>query len=280
MLKLTNGTSIPYSGSLASNASKNHYPPEIMQNDIDTSKLEDMEQTLYEAEALVNVVSGLSRRKGGCPACTSSARVIAIGKVHPLESGSLTFRNISGPGHYTLTLRYMDCLSWSLCGDYWTRRWGLRLRVNDGEETYVYLRKIGDLKAIKEFSMGLYLDQDINSIILDNPETDGPSMDSIILKKHSNSNLNKPKGAVWAMGFSSEDPLAGNHWILYALRCIVDYMLDAAMFACAISIIGFVTYIVFGYVRRMYRHVYQPVDNSDTAGYILQSVSDTNASIA
>jgi hypothetical protein len=280
MLKLTNGTSIPYSGSLASSASKNHNPPEIMQNDIDTSKLEEVEQTLYEAEALVNVVSGLSRRKGGCPSCSSSARVIAIGKVHPLESGSLTFRNISGPGHHTLTLRYMDCLSWSVCGDYWTRRWGLRLRINDGEETYVYLRKIGDLKAVKEFSMGLYLDQDVNSITLDNPETDGPSMDSIILKKHSNSNFNKSKGAVWTIGFSSEDPLAGDHWILYALRCIVDYMLDAAIFACAISTVGFAIYVLFGYISRMYRHVYQPVGNSDIAEYSLQNVSDTNTSIA
>ncbi|KAG2188296.1 hypothetical protein INT44_001049 [Umbelopsis vinacea] len=280
MLKLTNGTSIPYSDSLAGNASKNHYPPEIMQNDIDTSKLEDMEQTLYEAEALVNVVSGLSRRKGGCPACSSSARVIAIGKVHPLESGSLTFRNITGSGHYTLTLRYMDCLSWSVCGDYWTRRWGLRLRINDGEETYVYLRKIGDFKAVKEFSMGLYLDQDVNSITLDNPEADGPSMDSIILKKHLNSNFNTSKGAVWTTGFSSEDPLAGDHWILYAMRCIVDYMLDAAIFACGISTVGFVTYILCGYFSKWYRHVYQLVGNSDLGEYTLENVSDTNTSIA
>ncbi|KAI8583186.1 hypothetical protein K450DRAFT_224624 [Umbelopsis ramanniana AG] len=237
MLKLTNGTSIPYSDSLTSNASKNHYPPEIMQNDIDTSKLEDVEQTLYEAEALVNVVSGL-------------------------------------------TLRYMDCLSWSLCGDYWTRRWGLRLRINDGEETYVYLRKIGDLKAVKEFSMGLYLDRDINSITLDNPEANGPSMDSIILKKHPNSNFNTSKGAVWTTGFSSEDPLAGDHWILYTLRCIVDYMLDAAIFACGISTFGFVIYLLYGYFSRLYRHVYQPVGDTDIGEYTLQNVSETNTSIA
>jgi hypothetical protein len=283
MLKLTNGSSIPYSSDLPigddgeSDSSNDNIDSYVSAG----NDKEPVEETLYEAEALINAVSGLSRRKGGCPSCTSRSRVIAIGKVHPLESGSLTFRNISGPGHYTIILRYMDCLSWSVCGDYWDRRWGLRLRVNDGDGTYVWLRKLGDLTAVSQFSMGIYLDQDNNTITLDNPEGDGPSMDSIILRKNTDQNVKMAHGAVWSLGFSSEDPIAGDHWILYSLRCIFDYMLDVTLLTCACTVIGVIAYFTIRFIRNnIHRLSYQPVDNSGAADFTLQRVSNSQLSLA
>ncbi|KAM3589411.1 hypothetical protein VKS41_000274 [Umbelopsis sp. WA50703] len=266
MLKLTNGTSVPYS-----DAEDNHSSDDISfsTGDADgssTGKVELVSETIYEAEAIVNSVSGLSRRKGGCAACTSQARVIAIGKVHPLESGTLTFNNVTGPGHYKIILRYMDCLSWSSCGDYWTRRWGLRLRVNDGESTYIWLRKIGNLKDVRQFSMGVYLDKSINSITLDNPEGDGPSMDSIIMIRSSDQSVQKSNGIIWTLGTSSEDPLAGDFWLLNGLRYIFDYFLDAALLFTGILLLGTCTYFVIRYFqRRMARRkpTYQQVQSSD-----------------
>ncbi|GAB5587329.1 hypothetical protein Unana1_02229 [Umbelopsis nana] len=273
MLKLTNGSSIPYTDDSSkgiANADNYASPP-----------AESVTETLYEAEALSNSVSGLSRRKGGCPACSLRSRVIAIGKVHPLESGSLTFRNISGPGHYTLILRYMDCLSWSVCGDYWVRRWGLRLRVNAGDSSYVYLRKLGDLTAVSQFSMGIYLDQDVNTITLDNPEGDGPSMDSIILRKSADQSMKLDKGLVWPLGISSEDPIAGDHWILYGLRCVCDYILDVTLLVCGCTAAGFIAYFTVRLISsNIHRFTYQPVDHSDMADMTLQSISDSQLSLA
>lgn len=266
MLKLTNGTSVPYSDGVGDQSSTNSSVVTSMKDDSSTDKVEGLAETTYEAEAIVNSVSGLSRRKGGCAACTSQARVIAIGKVHPLESGSLTFNNITGPGHYKIVLRYMDCLSWSSCGDYWTRRWGLRLRVNNGESTYVWLRKIGNLKDVRQFTMGVYLDKDINSITLDNPEGDGPSMDSIMLIRSSDQSGQKPKGEIWTLGIFSEDPLAGDFWILTSLRYIFDYLLDAAVLLSGLSILGAGAYFTVQCVKKRMaklRPTYQQVQSSD-----------------
>jgi hypothetical protein len=160
----------------------------------------------------------------------------------------------------------MDCLSWSSCGDYWTRRWGLRLRVNNGESTYIWLRKIGNLKDVRQFSMGVYLDKSINSITLDNPEGDGPSMDSIIMIRSSDQNVQKSNGIIWTLGTSSEDPLAGDFWLLNGLRYIFDYFLDAALLFTGILLLGTCTYFVIRYFqRRMARRksTYQQVQSSD-----------------
>ncbi|KAG2186131.1 hypothetical protein INT43_002569, partial [Umbelopsis isabellina] len=266
MLKLSNGTSVPYLEGVDNQSSNDTSFVTGIKDASSTGKVEVLAESIYEAEAIVNSVSGLSRRKGGCAACTSQARVIAIGKVHPLESGSLTFNNITGPGHYKIVLRYMDCLSWSSCGDYWTRRWGLRLRVNHGESTYVWLRKIGNLEDVRQFSMGVYLDKDINSITLDNPEGDGPSMDSIMLIRSSDQSVQKLKGEIWTLGTSSEDPLAGDFWILTGLRYIFDYLLDAAILLSGLSLLGAGAYFTVRCVKiRMarLRPSYQQVQSSD-----------------
>ncbi|KAJ2962025.1 hypothetical protein NQZ79_g2826 [Umbelopsis isabellina] len=283
MLKLTNGTSVPYSEGVDDQNSNDISVSTGIKDVSSTGKVEVLGETIYEAEAIVNSVSGLSRRKGGCAACTSQARVIAIGKVHPLESGSLTFNNITGPGHYKIVLRYMDCLSWSSCGDYWTRRWGLRLRVNDGESTYVWLRKIGNLKDVRQFSMGVYLEKDINSITLDNPEGDGPSMDSIMLIRSSDQSVQKSKGEIWTLGTLSEDPLAGDFWILTGMRYIFDYMLDAAILLSGLSVLGAGAYFTFRCITKKMatlRPTYQQVQSSDETELPTVQFLDSTTNIA
>lgn len=100
----------------------------------------------YEAEDLANQVHGLARRKG-CQLCSGGAYVMAIGNVNRPQTGSVTFRNITALAapqnttqRFRLTVRYLDCFSWSTCGDFFTRRWHTQIRLVEDNTTVSQLR--------------------------------------------------------------------------------------------------------------------------------------------
>ncbi|KAI9252374.1 glycoside hydrolase superfamily [Phascolomyces articulosus] len=142
----------------------------------------------YEAEGLNNLVQGLARRKG-CALCSGGAYVMAIGNVNRPQTGTLIYRNITaslGPGEYTMRINYLDCFSWSTCGDFFTRRWHLRIRVNNGEPYWISLKSKRNPTITSDYSIGIVLDkQENNEIIFDDPNAYGPSIDYIELTPHT-----------------------------------------------------------------------------------------------
>ncbi|KAG2225364.1 hypothetical protein INT45_005608 [Circinella minor] len=163
----------------------------IEQNTADASV--SLRAIRYEAEGLNNLVQGLARRKG-CELCSGGAYVMAIGNVNRPQTGTLIYRNItasSGPGEYIMRIQYLDCFSWSTCGDFFTRRWNLRIRVNQGEPFWVYLKSKRNPTVTSDYSIGIVLDKDENNeIIFDDPNAYGPSIDYIELIPRNNDNNN------------------------------------------------------------------------------------------
>ncbi|KAI8146691.1 glycoside hydrolase superfamily [Fennellomyces sp. T-0311] len=162
--------------------------------------------TRYEAEALENLVQGLARRKG-CELCSGGAYVMAIGNVNRPQTGTLIFRNITvTPGAYTMRIQYLDCFSWSTCGDFFTRRWHLRIRVNDGEPFWVAVKSKRNPVATGQYAIGVVL-ENVNQIVFDDPFNYGPSIDYIELTPR---NEDASHGSnVFELSFmESGDPLA------------------------------------------------------------------------
>ncbi|KAI9323712.1 glycoside hydrolase superfamily [Dichotomocladium elegans] len=140
-----------------------------------------LDRRRYEAEDLSNLVLGLSRRKG-CRSCSGEAHVVAIGNVNRPQTGALHFRNIVGQGVYTMTIRYLDCFSWNTCGDFFSRRWDLRVKINDGKPFWLSLKSKRNRLAADEYSLGVVLLKgNHNVIVFDNPDGYGPSIDYIDL---------------------------------------------------------------------------------------------------
>lgn len=127
----------------------------------------------YEAEDIKNTVYGLARRKG-CLSCSGGAYVIAVGKVNDPQTGTLQFNNIQikDTGHYTLTIRYLDCFSWAPCSNFWTKRWKLRIRVDNNikkQPLMISLRSHSKVEKGGEFTVGVILKRGTHNIFLDNP---------------------------------------------------------------------------------------------------------------
>lgn len=151
------------------------YQPNDNNNDINKKKGEKENTILrFEAEDLNNIVYGLARRKG-CLSCSGGAYVMALGNINNPETGTLQFKDIQidKTGIYQMTVRYLDCFSWSTCGDFWTRRWHLRIRIdnNIGKKPPLMLALKSNRHVEKgsEFTFGVMLKRGVHNIYLDNP---------------------------------------------------------------------------------------------------------------
>lgn len=136
------------------------------------SMIENTNEDLYPAASLNNTIHGLARRRG-LEKAIGEAYVIALGNVNPPETGALTFNQVKGRGVYAMKIHYRDCFSWQPCGTKFTRRWNLRVTVNDGEPTWISLKSSHHWLSqhYNHYTMGIILTQDgDNHIHFDNPD--------------------------------------------------------------------------------------------------------------
>lgn len=136
------------------------------------SIIANTDEEVYPAASLSNNVHGLARRRG-LKKAIGDAYVIALGNVNPPETGALTFHQVKGRGVYAMGITYRDCFSWDPCGNKFTRRWKLRVTVNDGEPTWISLRSshhwLGQQR--NRYTMGIVLTEgENNDIHFDNPD--------------------------------------------------------------------------------------------------------------
>ncbi|CAO3594580.1 unnamed protein product [Absidia cylindrospora] len=275
MFKLTNGT---ISGSKGNQFIDIDIGPSTFPEK-HTDNLHDSTATRYEAEGLDNMVYGLARRRG-CLSCSGGAQVIALGKVNHPQTGTLQFRDIKieQAGTYKLTIGYLDCFSWTTCGDYWTRRWELRISLNSDQyhvgtwdPMIIALKSLGKMETARQYALGMVLSTEgtIN-ITLDNPNglainfLIGPSIDYVDLEwmdgglgSHGHNTSYLYLLPFW----QSHDPLASeNAWLV---RWLMDYFWECVLVASAIVIAIYGIWHLYNHLmgrRRSYTSI--PSSNS------------------
>lgn len=215
----------------------------------------------YEAEDLNNMVYGLARRRG-CLTCSGGAQVIALGRVNSPQTGALRFRDIkvNRAGQYKLTIGYLDCYSWTTCGDRWNRRWrlGISTTATKGRSLTIDLKAVGKVETVGRYSLGMELPEGTLDITLDNPLGYGPSIDYMELEwMVSGSGRRLFLLPFWQSG----DPLASEHMKL--ARWIVDYFYEGIAALLLLGASGYGLWVVGKYLRNRRRPKYLAVDSSD-----------------
>ncbi|CAO3596204.1 unnamed protein product [Absidia cylindrospora] len=269
MAKLTNGTiDQHFSDSLESHNMEDDHSSAISTTNQNYYQSKSIKR--YEAEKLDNMVYGLARRRG-CLSCSGGAQVIALGKVNSPQTGTLQFRNIKldQTGEYRLTIGYLDCFSWTTCGDYWTRRWGLRISLENHDQHHwvnrltVALKSLGQMETSRRFTLGLtVMKEEALDITFDNPDGYGPSIDYIEIQRvgeltddgHKNTYLYTLP--IW----QTDDLLASESATL--ARWIVDYFWEWLAVVASIGFTGGGFWL--GYVKYTNRrNKYSILDSSN-----------------
>lgn len=226
------------------------------------SIIDNTDEKVYPAASLSNSVHGLARRRG-LKKAIGDAYVIALGNVNPPETGALTFHQVKGRGIYAMIITYRDCFSWDPCGNKFSRRWNLRVTVNDGEPTWISLRSshhwLGQQR--NRYTMGIVLTEgENNDIHFDNPDGFGkyhfsyadkchwpffisaPSIEGITLRRlrdlpevvvAGNGDDDHPTAFILSP-MESGDPLAPQGALPELGRLIVDYTWEWVIFALLI----------------------------------------------
>ncbi|KAI8344242.1 hypothetical protein BC941DRAFT_6754 [Chlamydoabsidia padenii] len=228
--------------------------------------------TRYEAEDLNNMVYGLARRRG-CLSCSGGAQVIALGKVNHPQTGALRFRNIKliRPGKYKLTIGYLNCYSWTTCGDKWTRRWNLGISVKNSlqmdpwNHLTIALKKRGKAEETGLFTLGMMLQTEgLLDITLDNPHGYGPSIDYIELEWIDEQQIGngQNKSYLYLLPFwQSGDPLASENTAF--ARTLVDYFWEWIAVTVLLTTIGYGIYVLYKYFNGR-KHKYMAVLSSNS----------------
>ncbi|SAM08902.1 hypothetical protein [Absidia glauca] len=217
----------------------------------------------YEAEDLNNMVYGLARRRG-CLTCSGGAQVIALGRVNSPQTGALEFRDIKldRPGKYKLTIGYLDCYSWTTCGDRWNRRWRLGIYTTATKSRPPFtidLKAVGKVETVGWYSLGMELPEDTLDITLENPLGYGPSIDYIELEWMDDLSGSKP--ALFLLPFwQSGDPLASEH--MKFVRWIVDYFYEWIAVLLLVGAFGYALWMLGKYLANR-RPKYLAVDSLD-----------------
>ncbi|KAI7879047.1 glycoside hydrolase [Lichtheimia hyalospora FSU 10163] len=196
------------------------------------SYYENTKEVVYPAASLNNTIHGLARRRGLEGSRGEDAHIIALGNVNPPETGALTFHQVQGQGVYAMRISYRDCFSWDPCGDKFTRRWNLRVTVNDGEPIWISLRSshhwLGQHR--NRYTMGIVLTQgENNHIHFDNPDGYAPSIETIDLRRLNDlpqvvvAGNDDHRTAFILPPMESGDPLATQGTLPAFGRAIVDY---------------------------------------------------------
>ncbi|ORY92102.1 glycoside hydrolase superfamily [Syncephalastrum racemosum] len=212
---------------------------------------DDRASRRYEAEDLVNQVHGLARRKG-CKLCSGGAYVMALGNVNRPQTGSVTFRNITALANpygtiqsFRLTVGYLDCFSWSTCGDFFTRRWHTRISLVEGNTTvsqlWVALKSKRNPTVVSLYTAGVRLVPGKSyDIAFENPDGYAASVDYIELTLVGEDS--DPTAGLFPVS-GSHDRLAAYHSDVP--RILADFGWEIFFLLVALSLQGWLLCIVW-----------------------------------